>query len=46
MKVSSTAILDETKQSDASIENTSGPVPGAGSQNTSKDVQLVSKTKT
>jgi hypothetical protein len=46
MKVPSMAILDEMKQSDASIENTSGLAPGAGSRNTSKDVQHVSKIKT
>jgi hypothetical protein len=40
------AIPDEMKQSDASIGNTSGPVPGGGSWNTSRVVQHANKTKT
>jgi hypothetical protein len=40
MKAPSMAIPDEMKQSDASIENTFGLVPGDGSQNTSSDTVL------
>jgi hypothetical protein len=38
MKAPSMAILDEMKQSDASIRNTSGLAPGVGSWNMSKVV--------
>jgi hypothetical protein len=39
------ATPDEMKQSDTLTENTSGPVPGDGSQNTSRGAQCANKTK-
>jgi hypothetical protein len=45
MKEPSTDTPDVMKQSDASIENTFGPAPEPGSQNTSKAAQCVNRTK-